>query len=242
MNRRRAGAVVVTALVLVGLAVPFWPRELGGATTFLVIRGASMAPAIRGGDLALVRRRDGYAVGDVAAYRSATARHVVLHRIVAVEAGSFTFRGDANGFADPEQVPRDRIVGGLDHRLPRAGAGLLWLSRPFNAAVLTLLLALLWWDRRRLVGLLRGRQPEPPAPIVRIADMSFPHELAVADVATPEDVVALGRTYRTPVLYDEAEETVFVVEAGTVFRFCFPEGEAARSPVLARRPPGRTRK
>jgi signal peptidase I len=240
-QRVKAAALIATALVV--LAAIGWPAGLGGSTTYLAIRGASMRPAVAAGDFAVIRSGGPYRIGEVAAYRSATVHHVVLHRIAAIEGDTYTFKGDANSFNDPEQVPRSAIVGRLSVRVPHLGGALLWLSHPFNALLLLLALTMLWWDRSRLRSLLLGGEAtavvlgEPvleelppstwdvgidPDRVVTIRDLSFPHELAVADVVEATDLTRLAERYDRPILHDAASDVLFVVEAGMLYRCAVP--------------------
>ena len=238
---RRAAAAAVIALLLIGLAVPLWPSSAGGSTGYAVTRGASMQPRFSDGDLALLRRPSSYRVGDVAAYRSATLHRAVVHRITAINGDTFTFKGDANSFLDPEQVQRSAVLGRVAVRIPKVGAMLLWLAHPFNALLLTLLIALVIATRGRLVELLTGKAAVAEAPaaqpiseparldsdrVVRIRDMSFPHELAVADVVDADSILRLAERYDRPVMYDEAEDLLFVVESSMLFRCANATGRA----------------
>jgi signal peptidase I len=116
-----------------GLAVVcmvFWPANLGGRTTYVTTHGTSMLPRFHAGDLAIVQPAAHYGVGDIAAYRSATVHAVVLHRIVAIKDGRFSFRGDHNDFTDPDHPTMEAIVGRLAARLPHGGAIRAALGRP----------------------------------------------------------------------------------------------------------------
>ncbi|WP_307073487.1 signal peptidase I [Arthrobacter pascens] len=112
------------------------PAQLGGTTTYLATHGISMEPEFRTGDLAVVRPARDYQVGDVVAYRSELMQTAVMHRIVAVENGYYTFKGDNNSWLDPEQPTRSDLIGALTVRIPEGGA---WLSRAASPPVLGLL-------------------------------------------------------------------------------------------------------
>lgn len=249
LSKPALGGCVVTAALVLGAALTAWPHALGGSTTYLVTRGASMKPAFSSGALILLRPSESYAVGDVAAYRNAALHRVVVHRIVAVDADRYTFKGDANKFLDPQAVRRSEIVGKPSLRVPKVGSALLWLTSPFNAALVALLVALLVWTRPQLRELMRtgraaapSRTPEAASGlavrldqdrVVRIKDMSFPHELAVADVVGAESLMRLAKRYDRPVLYDENEGTLFVVESSMLYRCQVAEPVASVAPVLS---------
>jgi signal peptidase I len=120
----------------------FAPPALGGSAAFAVVDGTSMLPHFRRGDLVVLRRADRYGVGDVVAYRSPLLHRIVLHRIVAVHAGRYTFKGDNNSFIDPEAPTRRELIAKVWLRVPRAGAVSSLLRKPAIGAALTALLVL----------------------------------------------------------------------------------------------------
>lgn len=145
MKRIRSRVVLINAilLVLVGLAWFYLaPAQIGGFTTYAVTHGVSMEPRFHTGDLGLVRPADQYKVGDIVAYHSSLLHTVVLHRIVAIHDGRYTFKGDNNHFLDPEHPTRSELVGKLWVHLPRAGVLLKWLHTPVVDGVMFGLLGL----------------------------------------------------------------------------------------------------
>jgi hypothetical protein len=127
-----------------------------------------MEPRFHTGDLALVRAASRYDVGDVVAYRSATLRQVVLHRVIGRRGDRYVVKGDHNGFVDPERPRRDQVIGRLWVRVPHGGAALGLLQRPPVAALLCgavglLLVAPVRRRRRRR----RSRPRGPGAAAVR---------------------------------------------------------------------------
>src|SRR4051794_37977082 len=108
----RIGRIVLVASVVLVAAWLLRPTTLGGGTTYLGTHGVSMQPMFHAGDLAVVRAADGYVVGDVVAYRSATLGTTVLHRIVADADGAFTTQGDNNSWQNPDTPPRTRSSAG----------------------------------------------------------------------------------------------------------------------------------
>ncbi len=122
-------------LILLGavatLCALMWPANLGGRTTYVTTHGTSMIPRFHAGDLAIVQPVAAYRVGDIAAYRSATLHGaIVLHRIVAIRDGHFTFKGDNNDFRDPDHPTAAQIVGKLRFRIARGGEVRGLLARP----------------------------------------------------------------------------------------------------------------
>ena len=78
---------------LTGNAVPM-PFGVGAS----VVLSGSMEPALSVGDLLIFTEEKNYEVGDVVVYQS--GRTPVVHRIIALDAETFTTQGDANNTAD----------------------------------------------------------------------------------------------------------------------------------------------
>ncbi|HEX4279763.1 MAG TPA: signal peptidase I [Solirubrobacteraceae bacterium] len=130
-------------VVLVGLA---WfyavPARIGGFTTYVVTHGVSMEPRFHSGDLALVRPASHYKVGEIVAYRSSLLHELVMHRIVAINGGHYTFKGDNNNFLDPVHPTRSQLIGKLWLHVPRGAVVLEWLHSPVVDGVICGLLGL----------------------------------------------------------------------------------------------------
>jgi signal peptidase I len=124
MPSRRLSAGVLAAVLALLVWVFLAPPALGGQTSYVVTRGVSMQPVFHTGDLALVRQRNSYEVGDVIAYRSRTLGITVLHRIVSGDAQGFRTQGDNNSWIDPDVVPADEVIGELWVQAPGLGAHL----------------------------------------------------------------------------------------------------------------------
>jgi len=123
------GMLVVGVIAFV--CIPFVPANLGGNTTYVTTHGISMLPRFHAGDLAIVQPAHDYRVGDIAAYHSTTLRGAtVLHRIVAISDGRYTFKGDNNSWLDPDHPTRAQIVGKLAIHVPHGGAVWSWVDRP----------------------------------------------------------------------------------------------------------------
>jgi signal peptidase I len=143
---RKALATASTAFVAVVLCLGAWllfaPGQLGGATRYAVVEGASMEPGLHRGDLALVRGGHEPGVGDVVLYRDPALGVRVLHRVIRVEDGRLVIQGDANDFVDDAHPAPSEVIGSLWFSVPRAGSALLWLQQPLHAALLAFALTL----------------------------------------------------------------------------------------------------
>lgn len=135
-GRLRRGLGALLAVAVLGAAWYYLaPPQLGGQTSYAITFGVSMEPHFHRGDLVILRARPSYRVGEVVAYRSEDLHKNVLHRIVAVHNGHYTFKGDNNNFLDPERPTEAAFVGSEWLHVPRAGAWLAALHRPRNAAI-----------------------------------------------------------------------------------------------------------
>ena len=113
---------VVVVLGAAAAAAAWWflaPPALGGSTSLAIVDGSSMFPTFERNDLVVLRPSSAYRVGDVVAYHSTLVHRVVLHRIVAVRDGRYTFKGDNNNFLDPEQPADERRQRRRDVGTPR---------------------------------------------------------------------------------------------------------------------------
>jgi signal peptidase I len=128
----------ITVAVLLAVAVLALPSSLGGTTGYVTTHGTSMEPRFHTGDLAVVRAGDDYRVGDVVAYHSNLLHTTVLHRIVAVRGGHYTFQGDNNSWIDPETPTEDLLIGKLVLRVPHGGVWLTRLTGPARLGLLAL--------------------------------------------------------------------------------------------------------
>jgi signal peptidase I len=110
-----------------------WPASWGGQFAYVTTHGISMEPRFHTGDLAVVHPESSYRVGDVIAYHNRMLHTVVLHRIVAISKGHYTFKGDNNSWLDPERPLRSQLIGKLVLRVPQGGA---WLHRLLSPPLL----------------------------------------------------------------------------------------------------------
>lgn len=139
--------VELVALVLVLLL--FVPMSVGGAASYVRVRGSSMYPTLRSGDTVLLVRDDHYEVGDIVAYRSEQlGGAVVIHRIIHSEPdGTYVTQGDHNNFVDAFHPSNTDILGKRMARIPGGNAVVTTLQGPTGAAILVAGLWLLLFFR-----------------------------------------------------------------------------------------------
>jgi signal peptidase len=125
-------------LLVVVWAMFMMPVALGGRTSFIVVNGASMQPALQDGDLTVLHRSSGYEPGEVVAFRANGG--IAIHRIQSVEPdGSYVLKGDNKERVDP-WLPRDEnILGRVVLRVPLAG-GMMQNGGPLQFGMLVGLL------------------------------------------------------------------------------------------------------
>jgi signal peptidase len=140
-------------VALVVLAVLVWPSTLGGATSATIVAGTSMEPTYHTGDLALVRRTDDVAVGDVIVYavpagEPGEGRHVI-HRVIGGDpVAGWVTQGDNRDRPDIWHPRRTDVVGTVRGVVPQAGTWALRALSPVGLGVAAALL-FLWalWPR-----------------------------------------------------------------------------------------------
>lgn len=130
-----------------------------GVTVTLAVRGTSMCPALRDGDVVTIAPVRGVTVpiGAVVAAEAPGAGGLVLHRAVGRRGGSVLLRGD--NAARPDGAVAEEAVLGLVSRVERGGR----LVRPAPAVLrrpLALLVRLgIVWRLNRLWGRARSLSP-----------------------------------------------------------------------------------
>jgi signal peptidase I len=155
---RRAGRglrLAATAGVLIIWAVLLRPQVLGGPADYVVVRGDSMLPTYRTGDLVVAQAASSYEIGDVIAYRVPAgelgAGRLVIHRIVGGDAtAGFVVEGDNNPAPDPWSPRGGDIAGRAVLAIPDVGRAMTFLHQP--AAVGAIAVAI-------LVGVTVARRP-----------------------------------------------------------------------------------
>lgn len=153
-------AAVLLCLIAAGLLAV---ARLNGIR-LLSAQSGSMAPAVRSGDLVLVRELVGLPrPGSVVSFQSADDPRVILtHRVVAVDArrGTFVARGDANATVDAS-APVRNIYGVAVGSVPLAGHALDTLRHPLGLVLAVHLpaAAVVLSETRRLSRFYGGRLP-----------------------------------------------------------------------------------
>ena len=132
---RRAISLVLLSTLVAVWAVTLRPQAIGGPAVFVAVRGSSMLPTYKNGDLVVVQSAAHYTVGEVVAYRVPAGEvgegKVVLHRIVDGDSvHGFILQGDHNTAPDPWSPTQGDMVGIAAMRLPHAGSVINLVRQP----------------------------------------------------------------------------------------------------------------
>jgi signal peptidase I len=159
--------ILAAVLVAAVSAAGWWllaPTQLGGRTSYALIDGVSMNPGLERGDLAVVRKRASYEVGDAVLYDNAQIGRKVLHRIVRVDGDRFVLKGDNNDYLDAYRPEPGEIRGTLWFNVAGLGALVEWLRQPVNAAIVLFVGAFVALGAGRAAS--RRRRPVGPGAVV----------------------------------------------------------------------------
>jgi len=117
------------------------PAPLGGSAGYVTIRGVSMLPTYRFGDLVVTHKQPRYGKGDIIAYRVPKGQFgagiTVIHRVVGGSGSTgFVLRGDNNNFNDDWHPKQQDVVGKAWVHVPALGLVLAFLHAPVPIASL----------------------------------------------------------------------------------------------------------
>lgn len=138
----------VAGFVLAVLLAAALPQALG--STSMVVRSGSMTPAIRTGDVVVVRpiAPTEAAIGDIVTFKDpAGGDRLLVHRVRAIsrvgDDVEVITRGDANTTQERWKVPADGTIGTVVYRVPALGFAVAWIGSPGGRVGLVILPALL---------------------------------------------------------------------------------------------------
>lgn len=209
--------VYVQALVWLGLWVLVPSLFLGFQA--IAVDSGSMAPAVRMGDVVMVKPYQGepLAVGRIVTFRdSARDGRLVTHRIVGQNSGgSYQSKGDANAAADSTPLAAERISGVARLVIPVVGRPLVWgatgqwIAFALWATITIFATVLAVPARKRSRGerapgegaksgrreheraRQRPRHPGPPAPALTPLPVPPPPKAAPTTMVPPPPVLAI---------------------------------------------------
>lgn len=158
-------AKVALALLLALLVAALAPVQLGGRAAFVIIRGSSMEPLYKSGDLVIARAASDYAVGDIVTYLHPSLGPVI-HRIIGREDERWVLQGDNNDFIDGYRPVDAELIGRSALHIPAVGTALIFLRQsPLLTTILlggSALAMTLATDQRRRQFVRRKARAEAP--------------------------------------------------------------------------------
>lgn len=136
------------SFVLAVLLAAALPMALGG--TSMVVRSGSMTPAIRTGDVVVVRpiAPAEAEVGDIVTFKDpAGSDRLLVHRVRAIsrtgDQVEVITKGDANTTQERWRVAADGTIGTVAYRVPALGFAVGWIGSPAGRIGLVIVPALL---------------------------------------------------------------------------------------------------
>lgn len=134
--------------VLAVLLAATLPLALGGSS--MVVRSGSMTPAIRTGDVVVMRpiAPTEAAVGDIVTFKDPSGSdRLLVHRVRAIsrvgDQVEVITRGDANTTQERWKVAADGTIGTVAYRVPALGFAVAWIGSPGGRIGLVIVPALL---------------------------------------------------------------------------------------------------
>ena len=138
----------VASFVLAVLLAAALPLAVGG--TSMVVQSGSMTPAIRTGDVVVVRpiAPTEAAVGDIVTFKDpAGSDRLLVHRVRAISRSGndveVITKGDANSTQERWKVAADGTIGTVAYRVPALGFAVGWIGSPAGRIGLVIVPALL---------------------------------------------------------------------------------------------------
>lgn len=136
------------SFVLVVLLSAALPMAVGG--TSMVVRSGSMTPAIRTGDVVVVRPMSPTEaeIGDIVTFKDpAGSGRLLVHRVRAISHSGdeveVITKGDANTTQERWKVAADGTIGTVAYRVPALGFAVGWIGSPAGKIGLVIVPALL---------------------------------------------------------------------------------------------------
>ena len=194
----RAATLVMFVAVLASWFVWLRPTWMGGSASVLTVRGVSMEPTYRYGDVIIAHPRSSYEIGDIIAFRvpegDVGAGTVVIHRIVGGDASTgFVTQGDNNPDPDEWRPGPADILGAARWRIPALGRLMSLLHSVAGIAMVAGLLAaglvVFGFEdpnpRRRRRGVGGPDHPGEPTTVPAVEPPAAAHPMPVAATPNP---------------------------------------------------------
>lgn len=125
---------ILVVLLFIPILIYFWPVQLYGDTTYIMLVGNSMYPVIESGTFVVLKQEQQYFLGDIIGFVNEDNKNVV-HRIVDQTDKGFITKGDNNRRNDPGVIPVDEVVGRSIFVIPYVGYTSLFLQTPIGMSI-----------------------------------------------------------------------------------------------------------
>ena len=125
---------VFIVLLFLPVLMYFWPVQLYGDTTYIMLVGNSMYPVIESGTFVVLKQEQKYFLGDIIGFVNQDNKNVV-HRIVEQTNEGFITKGDNNRRNDPGVIPSNEVLGRSVFVIPYAGYTSLFLQTPIGMSI-----------------------------------------------------------------------------------------------------------
>ena len=125
---------LLTLLLILPLAVYFWPTQLYGDTTYIMLNGNSMKGTIDSGTFVILKPEQEYMAGDIIGFVDENNRKVI-HRIMAVTDEGFITKGDNNQKNDRGIQTLDKVIGRTIVVAPYLGFTSMFVQSPLGLSI-----------------------------------------------------------------------------------------------------------
>ena len=130
-----------------------------GIRTAVVLTG-SMSPTIEINDFVIVKKPDEINVGDIVSYKENDGGMEVLHRVVKMEDGKITTKGDANNIED-KPVEISQVTGVYVGKIEYLGKIISFIVQPVVfSIIIVLLLIILFAPYKKLKVFQKGEMKD----------------------------------------------------------------------------------
>lgn len=119
--------VVTLVLILLALFFVLSQLNLPGNYKVFLVQSGSMEPALRTGDVVVVKPVSQYRQNDIITFNS-HQNFTVTHRIIQVDNQSYTTKGDANPVSDQEIIDISKILGKVFYTIPKLGYFIMFVK------------------------------------------------------------------------------------------------------------------
>lgn len=125
---------ILTLLLILPLAAYFWPSQLYGDTSYIMLIGNSMKGTIDSGTFVVIKPEQEYRAGDIIAFVNEDGKNVI-HRIIDETEEGFVTKGDNNPRRDPGIVNTENIIGRSVFVAPYLGFTSMFLQTPLGMSI-----------------------------------------------------------------------------------------------------------